>query len=180
MEDTPVPQKIILSEVDEYIGTVEIFFLEAYEGTKYKDLCINFIARQRIKNDKDFFESFAIINKELAKKNCYVRILPMFYEKWRPEKTYGGCPIESTFLFQHSHCEDFIEEDGDSIAVKKVLYEKYIFPEFEKLNYAIENLTYTQYGDAIIETTFEINSTMYCMKAWIYTEDYLLITFDCI
>ena len=177
LKDTPEPQKIVLSDTQSNLGTIELTFPKVYEGTKYKDLCINFLSPKREVKDEKVYTGLQKINKELQDKKCYVRILPTDVEAWRPGEKFLACPIESEVLFKYSHCEDFVRELGDCIGVDRLLFEKYIFPEFKENNIEAKDIQYEEYEDIVTSVTFTISSVKYCMGIWIYTEDYLLIDF---
>ena len=184
LKDTPEPQKIVLSDKEDSVGYIKISFLEVYEGTKFKDLCVNFIAKKRIAEELSIYEDIKKINSDLLEKQCYVRLLPMSHDSYRPENTFRGCTTESSILFKKKQCENFVFYLGDGLEVTKTLYEKYIFPEFRKFGYEIENIEYKEcdYEDAVVKdgtfwVTFSINGVSYRMFPWVYTEDYLIIEF---
>ncbi|MBQ1795812.1 MAG: hypothetical protein II110_09035 [Treponema sp.] len=176
LKDTPEAQRIVLSDTSSNLGVIELTFPEVYEGSKYKDLCINFLAAKRKIKDEKLYGAIPKINSNLQKKKCYVRILPLDVEKWRPEKTFRGCPIESEMLFKHTHCEDFVGGLGDVIGVKKLLFEKYIFPEFKKNGLSVQDISYYELEDYVFDVSFTVSSIKYCMSVWVYTEDCLLIS----
>ncbi|MCR5613821.1 NADase-type glycan-binding domain-containing protein [Treponema sp.] len=182
LKDTPEPQRIVLSDKEGGAGDIKITFLEVYEGTKFKDLCINFIAKKRFVEELSIYDDIKKINSNLQKKQCYVRILSLAHDSYRPKNTFRGCPGESFALFKKKQCENFVFYLGDGIGVTKTLYEKYIFPEFRKYGYEIENIKYEEcpYEDAGVKdgtfwVTFSINGVSYYMSPWVYTEDYLIV-----
>lgn len=105
LEDTPEPQKITLFDDPRYGGRyvkendkIIISFPEVYEGTQYKDLCINFIAKGILEVDSTFDfgsskynDTFAYaINREKSHFPNIWNLKPGLYSTFEAETSFPG------------------------------------------------------------------------------------------
>ena len=105
LKDTPEPQKITLFDDPRYGGRyvkendkIIMSFPEVYEGTQYKDLCINFIAKEILEVDSIFDFGSSKYNNAFAyaingEKNHFANIWnlkPGLYSPFEAETSFPG------------------------------------------------------------------------------------------
>lgn len=178
LEDTSKPQKILLLNTNGYVGTIKIYFLEVYEGTKYKDLCINFIARKEIEEDSRIYEAIQKINEDFKISNKYLYILTD-KDDYYPKFTYTGCPIESIVRFKHDYIHVGIDSLGDGFDMRKDFITNTLIPEFERNGIEFDKVEYqfeeNYNGIYYAAPLFYYSNVKYDLRAWMYDEDFFIL-----
>ncbi len=178
LEDTSDPQKIILSEKPGAVGTIKITFPEVYEGTKYKDLCINFLAKKEIIENSKLYNAIKNINEYFKTNKKYLYILSD-KDTYYPEKPFYGCPVESEYVFEHEYKHDFLEAFGDGYSIKKDFLQNTLIPLFENEGIHFDNIEYLyeETVDNIVYSNlgFSINNVKYRIYPWIFDKDFFIL-----
>lgn len=179
LEDTSKPQKIILTEKPGAVGTIKITFPEVYEGTKYKDLCINFLAKKIVIEDSKLYDAIKNINENFKTNKKYLYILSN-KDSYYPENSFAGCPVESEYVFKHEYKHDFLSELGDGYIIKKEFLQKTLIPLFENEGIHFDNIEYlyTETFDNIeyAYLGFSINNVKYLLDPWIFDKDFFILS----
>ncbi|MDD5928425.1 MAG: hypothetical protein PUC37_01350 [Spirochaetales bacterium] len=178
LEDTSNAQKIILSENPGAVGTIIITFSEVYEGTKYKDLCINFLAKKEIIEDSKLYDAIKNINEYFKTNKKYLYILSD-KDSYYPGKPFYGCPVESEYVFKHEYKHDCIEAFGDGYCIKKDFLQNTLIPLFENEGIHFESIEYlyeiTENNIVYSDLGFSINNVKYRITAWMFDKDFFIL-----
>ncbi|MCR5435846.1 MAG: hypothetical protein K6E97_02135 [Treponema sp.] len=178
LKDTSNPQKIVLSETPGEVGTIKITFPEVYEGTKYKDLCINFLAKKEVIEDSKLYDAIKNINEYFKINKMYLYILSN-KDSYHPEKIFGGCPVESEYVFKHKYKHDFLEAFGDGYSIKKDFLQNTLIPLFENEGIHFDSIEYmyeiTERNIEYADLGFSINNAKYRISPWMFDKDFFIL-----
>ena len=146
LEDTPEPQKITLFDDPRYGGRyvkendkIIISFPEVYEGTQYKDLCINFIAKKILEVDSIFDFGSSKYNNAFAyaingENSHFANIWNLksgLYSPFEAETTFPGNKYEGDYhryllLVSKEYVALFIERLWDRMLQNETRYFKLV------------------------------------------------------